>query len=169
MNAMELFTLTLSLDDKASAALRQWLTGILDAYSTEHGGGGGEAQAIVTAAAEALNKAIRSSAPAGTTIIVTTSIVDRNVYVTVTDPEGGTTRAKAADTADTSDDVGDECESCIDDNLGVAIMQGLVDQVDFYEADDGSVVRLVKRLPLAAAPSLAERTTSRLAASPATL
>lgn len=138
---MDLYTLTLALDSSAAAGLRAWLTSILSEHAVARGYSR-ESGEIVLAAAEALNKAVRSSAPQGTTVVVTLSIVGRDVYVTVTDRDTGLTRDTTAAPAD------EDSDPAVASGLGFALMHGLMDQVDMYDADDGTTVRLVKRLRL---------------------
>ena len=136
---MDLYTLTLPLDATAGVTLRTWLADILD----EHNGSreaSRESAEIVLAAVEALNSALRNAAPQHASVVVTLSIVGRSVYVTVTERDKG--RAVRA-----LHGVGDEHDPSVA-TIGLTLMRGLVDQVDFYDADDGKVVRLVKRLRL---------------------
>ena len=142
---MDLYTLTLALDSSAGARLRAWLTSILSEHAVARGCSR-ESGEIVQAAAEALNNAVRSSAPQGTTVVVTLSIVGRDVYVTVTDREKGLAGAATPAPADDAD-------PDVVNGLGLALMHGLMDQVDMHDADDGTTVRLVKRLRLPPATS----------------
>lgn len=139
---MDLYTLTLALDSNASATLRGWLTSILSENSVSRGSSR-ESHEIVLAAAEALNNAVRNSAPQGTTVVVTMSIVGRDVYLTVTERDKSLARHES-EPFDTDSDP--ELAS----SLGLTLMQGLMDQVDLYDSDDGTTVRLVKRLRLPA-------------------
>ena len=138
---MDLYTLTLALDSSAGTGLRTWLTSILSQHTVARGCSR-ESREIVLAAAEALNSAVRSSAPQGTTVVVTLSIVGRDVYVTVTDRDNGLAQSAAPAPAD------DDSDPTVANSLGFALMHGLMDQVDMYDADDGTTVRLVKRLRL---------------------
>lgn len=135
---MDLYILTLALDDSAGVTLRTWLRTILE----ESAVAGASSREIVLAAAEAVNNAVRHSAPKDTTVTVTMSIVGHDVYLRVTDREKAVERP-----------VGDadwESEPALDSSLGLTLMQGLMDEVALHEAEDGTTVRLVKRLRLAA-------------------
>lgn len=132
---MELYTLTLSLDAAAPTTLRTWLGSLLEASAvTRH-----VAQEIILAVTEAVNNAVRNAEPEGTTVTVTVSIVGRDVYLRVTDRERGTEHEI-------------ECESTqepsVDSTLGLALMQGLMDEVALHCTEEGTTVRLVKRVRL---------------------
>ncbi len=148
---MDLYTLTLPLDASAAAALRTWLATVLEGNDLAKASSG----EIVLAATEAVNNALRNSAPNGTTVVVVTiSIVGRDVYIRVTDRDRSVTTPRAAGMGSVRD---------VTDDLGFTLMNGLMDEVDWHQTDDGTTVRLVKRLrpPLPAAadpPVLRSRT-----------
>ncbi len=133
---MDLYTLTLPLDASAGATLRGWLTSVLDGNPLASG----SSQEIVLAAAEAVNNAVRHSAPQGTTVVVTISIVGRDVYLRVTDRDRTGPPPTKTDEEDTDRE---EAET-----LGLTLMHGLMDEVDLHHTADGTTVRLVKRLRL---------------------
>jgi anti-sigma regulatory factor (Ser/Thr protein kinase) len=74
------------------------------------------------------------------------SIVGRDVYLRVTDREKAV--AKPVGDADW------ESEPALASSLGLTLMQGLMDEVALHETDEGTTVRLVKRLRLPANATL---------------
>lgn len=134
---MDLYTLTLPLDASAGATLRGWLTSVLESNPLASA----SSHEIIQAAAEAVNNAIRHSAPQGTTVVVTISIVGRDVYVRVTDRERPPGHREPGRT-----DEGVEPEEA--ESLGLTLMHGLMDEVDLHHTAEGTTVRLVKRLRL---------------------
>ena len=139
---MDLYILTLALDESAGVTLRTWLRTILEESAVARA----SSREIVLAAAEAVNNAVRHSAPEGTTVTVTMSIVGRDVYLRVTDREKAV--AKPVGDADW------ESEPALASSLGLTLMQGLMDEVALHETDEGTTVRLVKRLRLPANATL---------------
>jgi anti-sigma regulatory factor (Ser/Thr protein kinase) len=135
---MDLYILTLALNESAGVTLRKWLAEILEESAVART----SSQEIVLAAAEAVNNAVRHSAPEGTTVTVTMSIVGRDVYLRVTDREKATSRPV--------EDTDWESEPAVASSLGLTLMQGLMDEVALHETDEGTTVRLVKRLRLTA-------------------
>lgn len=133
---MELYTLTLALDASAGAALRNWLAGILEESPVARS----SSREIVLAAAEAVNNAVRYSAPKGTTVTVTMTIVGRDVFLRVTDRDS-VPRQRTGESDSPP-------EPQVASSLGLTLMQGLMDEVDLHETDEGNTVRLVKRLRL---------------------
>lgn len=137
---MDLYTLTLPLNASAGATLRDWLTAILEASAVACN----SSREIVLAAVEAVNNAVRHSAPEGTTVIVTMNIVGRDVFLRVTDRE----KASEARTAGSSQASEAEAEPEADNSLSLTLMNGLMDEVALHRAAEGTTVRLVKRLRL---------------------
>jgi anti-sigma regulatory factor (Ser/Thr protein kinase) len=135
---VDLYILTLSLDESAGVKLRSWLRTILEESAVART----SSREIVLAAAEAVNNAVRHAAPVGTTVTVTMSIVGNDVYLRVTDREK--VAAKPLEDADR------ESEPALASSLGLTLMQGLMDEVALHETDEGTTVRLVKRLRLPA-------------------
>jgi anti-sigma regulatory factor (Ser/Thr protein kinase) len=133
---VDLYTLTLPLDASAAASLRTWLKTVLDGNALAQA----SSREIVLAATEAVNNALRNSAPNGTTVvIVTISIVGRDVYIRVTDRDRSAAPARDGKTG---------IERDVTNELGLTLMNGLMDEVDWHQTDDGTTVRLVKRLRL---------------------
>jgi anti-sigma regulatory factor (Ser/Thr protein kinase) len=133
---VDLYTLTLPLDASATATLRAWLTTVLEGNTLAQA----SSREILLAATEAVNSALRNSAPLGTTVVVVTiSIVGRDVYIRVTDRERSALDAGQAETGSDRD---------LTNELGLTLMNGLMDEVDLHQTDDGRTVRLVKRLRL---------------------
>ena len=135
---MDLYTLTLPLDTAAGAAVRAWLISILDNNAACRQ----STREIVLAAAEAVNSAIRNAAPERTTVIVTLSIVGRDVYVRVIDRDRGELQLERERV--------DICDPAVADELGMSLMHGLMDEVDLHCDGEQTTVRLVKRLRLSA-------------------
>ena len=132
---MELYTLALPLDPSAGTILREWLRTVFDGKRLPES----SAQEILLAATEALNNALRNGASRGASVIVTLSIVGRDVYVRVTDRD----RDEAASTPSPPTEDGDHGAT---QRLGLALMNGVMDEVHVDYAPEGASVRLVKRL-----------------------
>lgn len=132
---MKLFTLTLPLERSSAATLRRWLSSVL----AEDRVADGAAAEIVLAAEEALNNAILHSAQVDGVITVTVSILNRDVYLTVSD-RGEGFDSKSLDGAFA---VGPASAQ----GLGLTLVRGLMSEVDLDSSDEGTTVRMVKRLP----------------------
>jgi anti-sigma regulatory factor (Ser/Thr protein kinase) len=132
---MKLFTLTLALERSSAATLRRWLSSVL---ADDHVAADAAAE-IVLAAEEALNNAILHSAQVDGVITVTVSILNRDVYLTVSD------RGEGFDSTslDGAFAVGPESA----EGLGLTLVRGLMSEVDLDSSDEGTTVRMVKRLP----------------------
>ena len=147
---MDLYTLALPLDASAGAALREWLRTVFDGNRLPES----SLQEVLLAATEAVNAALRNGADRGASVIVTLSIVGRDVYVRVADrdrdrrPPSPTPAADGGDLGATR-------------GLGLTLMNGAMDEVDLDHTADGISVRLVKRL--AASESTSDVTDNRQA------
>jgi anti-sigma regulatory factor (Ser/Thr protein kinase) len=132
---VDLHTLTLPLDASAGRVLRVWLKTVFDGRrlpeSSQH--------EILLAATEVLNNALRNGASRGASVVVTLSIVGRNVYVRVTDRD----RDEPAPSSSRALEDGDHGATR---RLGLALMNGVMDEVHVDYAAEGTSVRLVKRL-----------------------
>jgi anti-sigma regulatory factor (Ser/Thr protein kinase) len=132
---VDLHTLALPLDPSAGAILRGWLRTVFGGKRLPET----SAQESLLAATEALNNALRNGTSRGASVVVTLSIVGRNVYVRVTDRD----RDESASLPSGAVEDGDHGATR---RLGLALMNGVMDEVHVDYAAEGSSVRLVKRI-----------------------
>jgi len=133
---VDLYTLTLPLDAWSAARLRAWLTTVFEGDALARS----SSPEIILATTEALNSALRNSLPDGTKVVIgTISIVGHDVYIRVSDRDQGAWPPLDPET---------NVERDVSDELGLTLMNGLMDSVNWHQADDGTTVRLVKRLRL---------------------
>ncbi len=137
---MALSTLILYSERSSAAALRDWLRTVL----ADDGVPQGAAEQIVLAAEEALSSAILHAKQPDGEITITLSIVDSDVYLTVSD--GGTdldARRMQNGQSDAEDGA----------HLGLLLVRGLMDGVTRQSSAEGTIIRLVKHLRGSAAGS----------------
>jgi anti-sigma regulatory factor (Ser/Thr protein kinase) len=130
---MALSTLTLAPQSSSAAALRAWLRAVLP----EEGVPKRASEEIVLAAEEALNAAIPHGA-SGEEITIMLSIVEPDIYLTVSDSRVGLNDERLADE---QIEIGDDAS-----DLGLLLVRGLMDEVALRSTAEGTVIRLVKHL-----------------------
>ncbi len=130
---MRLFTLSLALEPASATALRSQVRSAL----AESGVPAETIEQIVLAAGEALSNAILHSRQTRGHVRVTLSVFESRVYLTISDRGRGFDEEQVRVDADNGQ------------GLGLTLLHGLMDEVLLDSTEQGTSIRLVKRIPQA--------------------